>query len=205
MKTASFSFAAIFLLLVTSCSTVGTFSDRDKSADFSTYRTFAWLPGPDNSFANEQFDNRIIETNVKNYVNKEMQDRGYTINIDSPDLILEYNVDIDRVNKVETAPMYQYPYNYNWTYNPNYDRYFGYKFGSKPSPAPYESYTTDQIPDDEGTLSISVIDRRTNRLIWRGWSTGTVMDPATYRTRLESDIQDIFTAYPVAAPPPAAQ
>jgi hypothetical protein len=202
MKTYSISVIAALTLIIAACSTATTFSDRDRSANFSTYKTFAWLPNPVDSFNNELFSNEIIETNIKNYVNKEMQDRGYTIDIDSPDLILEYNVDLERKNRVETAPMYQYPYNYNWSYNPNYDRYFGYRFGSKPTPAPYESYTTSEIPYNEGTLNISVIDRKTNKLVWRGWSTGTIIDATSYRTNIERDIHAMFLEYPVPLPTP---
>jgi hypothetical protein len=203
MKT-SYNIASVIILLtiIAACSSVTTFSDRDKAANFSNYKTFAWLPNPADSFANELFSNEIIETNVKNYVNKEMQDRGYVIDIDSPDLILEYNVDIERKNRVETAPMYQYPYNYNWSYNPNYDRYFGYRFGNPSSPAPYETYTSERIPYNEGTLTIGVIDRRTNKLVWRGWSTGTIIDPTTYRANLERDIHTMFLEYPVPLPAP---
>jgi hypothetical protein len=206
MKNASV-YIILILAITSACSSVGTFSDRDRAANFATYKTFSWLPNPHDSFANELFSSVIIETNVKNYVNKEMQDRGYTIDVDSPDLILEYNVDIERKATVETAPMHQYPYNYNWSYNPNYDSYFGYRFNSKGQPvkAPYESYTTDPIPYSEGSISISVIDRKTNKLVWRGWSTGTVIDPTTYRTNLERDIHTIFMEYPVPLPPPTAQ
>jgi len=203
MKTSS-----IYLLLAGflfgACSSVGTFSDRDMSANFASYKTFSWLPNPQDSLANEQFNSVIIETNVKNYVNKEMQDRGYTIDVDSPDLILEYNADLERKAMVQTAPMYQYPYNYNWNYNPNYDSYFGYRFNSKGTVvrAPYESYSTDPIPYSEGSISISAIDRKTNKLVWRGWSTGTIVDPVSYRTNLERDIHTIFLKYPVPLPAP---
>lgn len=43
-------------------------SDYDRSADFSSYKTFAWLPDKDNS--SNALNNQIVRNNIKNYCHR---------------------------------------------------------------------------------------------------------------------------------------
>jgi hypothetical protein len=187
---------ALIILFCWGCASVNTYSDIDRSIDFSGYRTFAWLPTPMDTFKNGMYDNQIIENNVKNHVNKEMFSRGYRTDVDSPDLILEYNILVEKALRTVENPIYSYPYNYNWGYSPYYDSWYRYRYGFA-GPPYVIGYNTTQIPYTQGTLTLSVIDRKKNRLIWRGWSVGTMSDPGNYHQVLEKDVKNIFKKYPV--------
>jgi hypothetical protein len=204
-------FLCLAFMLIAGCATFDVYSDYDKSIDFRSYKTFAWLPNPDQPYKNSRFNNQIMESNVKNYAGKEMEMLGYSVELDSPDLILEYNFMIEK--KVSTVqipiynnqvPTYPYPYsnypnNYRLRNNPQYDRYQRYSYGY--SPPPYIiGYKTDEIPYKEGTLTISVIDQKSNKLIWRGWSVSTVSDPQSYSQDLAKNIHKIFANYPTRQP-----
>ena len=181
------------VLLLACCAGPSVFSDHDEAADFSHYKTFAWLPHPDVGFKNSQYDNHIVESNVKNFANQEMLARGYVIDLDSPDLLLEYRVEVEMKQETEERPVYAYPYNYMW-YDPFYRPYiFGY------APPPYVvGYQTRDISYKEGTLTISAIDRKKNRLVWRGWAV-SFSDPTKYEVKLKEDIKKIFKKYPAHA------
>jgi len=58
-------------------------------------------------------------------------------------------------------------------------------------------YNTQQVPYTEGTLVIEVIDRKTNQLVWKGWSVGTLNNEEDLEQQLPKDIRKIFTKYPV--------
>ena len=65
-----------------------------------------------------------------------------------------------------------------------------------PPPPMIVGYRTRQIPFKEGTVVITVIDRKQNRLIWRGWGTSCIQDPYNFKDELESKIYAIFKRYP---------
>jgi hypothetical protein len=195
-------------ILFAGCATVDIYSDYDHTADFTSHKTFAWIPNPDQPYKNNQFNNQIVESNIKNYASKEMQILGYTVDIDSPDLLIEYNLMIEKkTTTVQTPiynnqyysypyPYYNHPYNYDMQRSPYYDNYRRYAYGYQQQMPYIIGYRTDQIPYTEGTLTISVIDRKTNKMIWRGWSVGTVTDPQSYEAELQKDIHKIFEKYP---------
>ena len=54
-----------------------------------------------------------------------------------------------------------------------------------------------EVPYKEGTLTILVIDRKTNSLVWKGWAVGTVTDEQPYQRQLENSIKRIFKTFPV--------
>jgi hypothetical protein len=84
----------------------------------------------------------------------------------------------------------RHPYNYNG-YNPYINNVYV-------PPTPYiVGYSTQDIPYQEGTLTVIMIDRKTNRLIWKGWAIGTVTDEATYEWELHGDIHRIFNRFPL--------
>jgi len=81
--------------VVNSCGTYrNIYSDFDKSIDFSKYETFAWAPDsgtalPQKEFEQTPYDNDIVRNNAKNYITHSLSHRGYLVNIDSPDVIIQ--------------------------------------------------------------------------------------------------------------------
>src|SRR4051812_40314050 len=110
------------LFLFASCATLDIYSDYDRSVNFNSYKTFAWIPNPDQPYQNSKFNNRIIESNIKNYASQEMQIMGYKVDVDSPDLMIQYSLMIEKkTTDVQTPvysndippPYFNHPYNYN--------------------------------------------------------------------------------------------
>jgi hypothetical protein len=194
-----FNLSITFLLILTGCSTIQIFSDFDRTADFSKYKSFAWLQRSD-SIQNLYYDNPLIEKNLKFYVNKEMSVRGYAIDITHPDLLLEYHSMVEKKQQIVNNPVCSNPtYTY---YNPYYSPYrynpaFPYGYNNTPY---ITGYTTQVIDYNEGTLVIDIIDRKQGQLIWRGWSVGTISDGHILESILEKDIKKIFRKYPISAP-----
>jgi len=198
---------AVILLNLVSCSPVQVYSDYDRTADFTKYKSYAWLHRSD-SIHNYFYDNEIIERNVKNYVNDEMAKRGYTLDVKNPDLLMEYHI----TSKMKTYTVSNPIYNNNMMgYQPAYgmnNGMYGYNtarpYGYNNTPY-YQSsqpmgYQQQQVTYDEGTLLVDVIDRKLNQLIWRGWSVGTLTDEAALESELSGDIHKIFKNYPIPVP-----
>jgi hypothetical protein len=158
-------FIGIVILNLFSCATSEVFTDSDTSVNLSKYQSFAWYPVSNEELANNAFNNQIIENNIKTEASNLLQQMGYVANIDTPDIIFEYNIIVEKKTRQEQQPIYNNnPYNYRYmgNYNPNWRHANINNFNN----APYIfGYKTVDIPYEEGTFTINGIDRKTNRLV----------------------------------------
>lgn len=199
----------IVFLLLESCAPTIIYSDFSKTIDFKNYKTFAWLPKNHDPSQDTQFDNQIVETNIKNLASGELKARGYAVDIAQPDILLDFYINVaDKVQHVST-PIYGHPYNYN-NYNPNQSPYRNNMYSNNNSyynnnsyfnnnntPAVIVGYQNQDIPYEEGTLTIVIVDRKSNQLIWKGWSVGSVTNEQNFEYELPSDIRRLFKQFPV--------
>lgn len=184
---------ACMVLSFISCSTEQIFTDKDQQVDFKQYQTFAWYARPVNEPAQAGFDNQILESNIKNYTSAELKLRELKVDIDSPDLIMDYQLMVKQKMQREQVPIYNnHPYNYGF-YNPYRPYAPNYYYAPQ-----ILGYQTEEIPYTEGTLIVTATDRKSNRIVWRGWSVGTVVDEQTYENDLQRDIQKIMKNFPIA-------
>ena len=199
-------------LLFNSCASTTVYSDVSTGVNFNTYKSFAWLPKThDADQKNSTFDNEIIENNIKNLTSGELKNRGFKVDINEPDLLLDFYISV--ANKVDhvTTPIYGHPYNYGFnqqTYNGNYSNNIYsnnnsyYNNNSYLNMNTVVGYSTQNIPYQEGTLTILIIDRKENKLIWKGWSVGTLYDEQSFEYELPSDIRRLFKQFPIPVIPP---
>jgi hypothetical protein len=200
-------------------------SDYDKSVNFSSYKTYAWIPQPDVTYKDNRYNNQIIENNIKYYSGNALTSIGFKLDTSKPDLLLSYSLEIEKGERSIEEPVYSHPHNFNmfWgnplnpamhAFNPMVDprmvpiaNQWVNPFGTTinpmmlnnfwtPPPPMIVGYRTMQIPFKEGTIVVSVIDRKQNRLIWRGWGTSCILDPYNFKAELESKINAIFKRYP---------
>ena len=94
------------------------------------------------------------------------------------------------MDQVQT-PVYSHPYNYGY-YNPYRPFMNPYIY-----PSVFVGYQTQNIPYKEGTLTLSAVEKSSNKLVWRGWSIGTLTNGQTYESDLQSDIHAIFKEFPI--------
>jgi hypothetical protein len=203
------------LPFLSSCLNVVVYSDYDHGIDFTKYKTFAWLPHSD-SARNIIYDNQIIESNLIQYVNQHLGGIGYNLDVNEPDLLVNYHLVVQQRQTTVSSPVYggnqnnnyfynnnryynnyngNYNNNYNYNNNNNYNRPYSY------NSVPYIiGYNTRLVVYDEGTLIIDIIDRKTNRMIWRGWGVSTLTSEPNLENTLPKEITKIFKTYPIQPP-----
>jgi hypothetical protein len=54
------------------------------------------------------------------------------------------------------------------------------------------------IPYREGTLIVDIIDRKQQRLVWRGWSAQSTDNMADFDRSLEKRLKDILLQFPAS-------
>jgi hypothetical protein len=148
--------------------------DFDKSAQFSAYRTYAWVRGT--TTLDEINDRRIVDA-----VNAQLASKSL-IRIDatgSPDLLVAYHANFDRDLRITG-------FSSGWG---------GYRFaGSRSGVA-----TTDQVVT--GTHKVDNIDARTPTIVWRGRARREVSDTTSASKRdknINQAAAKMFKHYPPA-------
>ncbi len=186
--------ACLFALLsCAGCISMDIGSQLVNNEDFSQFKTYAWLRRTkDFRHADPNIDNDNIESKIIQYTNLELAARGYTVDTLEPDILLDYNIVTQNKVSQYQQPIYSTvyrPYYYN-PYNPGFNPYVG--------PTTYISgYRTVNVPYEDGTVTIYVLDRRSNQLIWKGWAEGSVDDVESFQWELPKDIDAIFKKYPI--------
>lgn len=183
------SFFILVCLLVAACSPT-VYTDSAPDTDFESYNTYAYLPSGENEEAQSVNTQKII-----NEVNEEMEARGYVLDNENPDLLVNVETmyeEEEALRRVPVANTYDY-------YTP------GFYTPTTLSPYYYTGYATiprisgagiREVEYTEGTFVVDVIDAADNRIIWRGWSE-TPVDPADLDTSIRGYIDNIFEEYPV--------
>ena len=167
-------------VLALACSSMSFNSDWDRDADFGSYSTYAWLEqesDPASGSAQQaRQQNSLLAKRVRSAVDHQMTQKGFTVNVDSPDLLLVFHTGLqDKVNVTD--------YGYRYSYD-----YWGW--GGR---------DIDVYQYTEGTLIVDMIDRNTKELVWRGSATATVDESASTEKREETitkAIMGILENYP---------
>ena len=163
--------------------------EKDKSADFSQYKTYSWI---DHNSGKKGKGNNLEEQNVHNAVVKELQKNGWKEVSGSPDLLVSYDVLVERNNRRSTDPVYSQSYSRLY-FNPYTRRY-----GTIYYPSQFLGYNDYNVPVREGTLTITMMDARSEKTVWQGWSTDEVNSKYLTNGEIQSSVKAIFRKFDVA-------
>jgi hypothetical protein len=148
-RVGGFAAVALSAIVVAGCATMNVSSYVERGIDVRLYGTFNWGPADTFSTGDPRLDNnRFFDERVRMQVEKELAGRGFVkVLSGTPDLFVHYHASVTQEIDVR-----------------NLDREYGYCANTDCRPYVY----------DAGTLFVDLVDRRTNRLIWRGWAEGSV-------------------------------
>ena len=139
---------------------------KERDLDFAQYRTYSWGPADALPVGDPRLDkNSHFRDFLEGVVEKRMAAKGYQATADRPDLLIHYHAAVTtRINVNDV------------------DRSYGYCEGGhcEPQVSEYE----------QGTLVIDIVDTKTNRVIWRGWSQHAMTGVIEHEDRLEQQVGD---------------
>ena len=182
------SIAVVFLLA--SCGTTAHI-EKDDNADFSRYKTFAWIDKDGEGRNDENKSNDLTEKRIREAVNRELEKSGWRES-KRPDVLLSYDVLVERSVRETNSPVYTRPYS-RLIYNPYTRRYTTLYY-----PSQFAGYERDERPIREGNVTISVIDARTDKTVWQGWTTDEVNSRNLTTKEIQSSVKSIFRKFDVA-------
>ncbi|MFC4870311.1 DUF4136 domain-containing protein [Negadavirga shengliensis] len=194
------------LIMIGSCNSFKKVSyNFDRSIDFGVYKTFAWTPDeeevPDNGNKEGDYDMDIVRNNAKNYITHAFSQRGYLVDVDSPDMVLQLVLLNEKKERIVTHYSHFYPgyYFYNPYYFPYYyPRYRFYTWYGWNRPPfwdfPVSRHTETYI---EGTITLNVYDRKLKKLIWTGSTGGNIYDPKYVLYPVHPAVDLVLSKFPV--------
>jgi hypothetical protein len=179
-------------LLLAGCASVAHV-EKDKSANLSNYHTYAWVETKDNQ--NDSAKTKVsdlTERRIREAVGAELSKTGWKEAKHKPDVLLSYDVLVERSIKDDNNPVYSSPYT-RYFYNP-YTR----RWNSLYYPSQFLGYDNNQRAVREGTLTVSVIDAKTEKTVWQGWTTDEVNSRNLTSKEIQSSVKSIFRKFDVA-------
>ena len=177
-------------ILLASCASQDIRTDVDPTAHFSAYRTYAYMEPVATAQAGYT---SLVTERFKQAINQQLAAKGYALNNQSPDLLVNFHTVNKQKVDVLGAPMM--PAAMLWGGD-----YFGYRDGFYGGWPGYAS-DVDVMQYTVGVISIDLIDAKKRQLVWQGVSSSLVKSNAqeTSDQGIQTVVAAIFAKYPYVA------
>ena len=184
--------AALSGLLLAGCASVAHV-EKDDSVNFSRYHTYTWVNAKDSK--DESSRDRVsdlTEKRIREAVNAELAKAGWRESKNKPDVLISYDVMVERAVKAANSPVYSQPFT-RYVFNPYTRRWVSLYY-----PSQFVGYDRNQRSVKEGTVTISVIDAKTERTVWQGWTTDEVNSQNLTGKEVQNAVKSIFRKFDMA-------
>jgi len=181
-KKYKYVWSLVLALLATGCAV----TDIDRSANFQSYKTFAWGEASI-EVKNPLYRGELIDKEIKSTIRSEFAKRGISLTNKTPDFLVNYQTyteDKQRTLGSNFGYPFYYPfgfYGFRWGMP-----YYGYG-GAYPQGS--SSYT-------EGTLIIDIVDGKTKESVWRG-SVSSELSSTRLAKQIDKGVKTIMKKYPL--------
>ena len=181
-----------FVFLLASCASTAHI-EKDDNTDFSKYRTFAWVEKEGQDKNDRKKNNDLAEQKIRDAVSKELEKTaGWRESKNNPDVLLSYDVLVERSVKQESDPVYSRSFTRTF-YNPYSRRFYNVFYPSR-----FMGYDNYDVNTREGTVTISMIDADTEKTVWQGWATDEVNNRNMTSKEIQSSVRAIFRKFDIA-------
>mgnify|MGYP002713018664 FL=1 len=157
-----FGVMGLLLVLLSAC-TSNVVVDYDRDTRFSAYKSYMLLPKSVESTKDKRLDSPFIDRRVVQAIQKNMAARGFTYSESSPDMKIEYQIDL----KHEVA-----------SDGSGVTMLIGGGSGGVGMGFGYAVPSSDVASHEVGRITIDMKDAANGKLLWRGSSSQRLRDPS---------------------------
>lgn len=163
-------------------------TDYDRETQFGTYKTFYWTDEfqMDSNKENEPlFFNTLIKKRLKVTIQEQMENKGYVLDKNNPDLLVDSRVVVQTRNMNYSSGGYPYfP-----SFGHGYGHFGAYGYGY------YGGYQSTE-EHKEGGVVIELIDMKRRQLVWQGFAPDVLhADTADKQKEIREAVAKIFAKY----------
>src|SRR6188768_1925845 len=171
------------MVLLMSCSSgLKTFSEGAPASELNKYKTYAWA-APSNR-GNNGSRNMALEKVVINQANTELLKKGMTVDVENPQVILNYTTRVEERMEYATSAGYNYQFSHG---GPGY--YVGGRY-----PSGTGAVHSNQV--EQGMLFFDMVDTNTGKTVWSGGATQKVSAKTKVEPVIKRATQFIFAKLP---------
>jgi hypothetical protein len=185
MKTKFIGVLLISTVFFSRCSTPA-YVEKDTSTNLSDYKTYMWVDTKAGETDASGRATAFADIGVHNSVNEELQRWGWREVSDNPDILLSYDVLVERNVETQNDPVYSQPYSRLY-YNPYTRRWSTIYY-----PSQFLGYQQYQTPVREATITITMIDADNDKKVWQGWTTERLGSSGIRDLDIRKSVRNIF-------------
>ncbi len=172
------------MLAALGCSQVSVLSDYDPAANFSGLQTYAWYAAEQPKTGDVRLDNPLLDTHIRNAVEKALNAKGFIKADANPDFQLIYHAAVTKeIAAMRTASAVYPPPGYGWGY----------------VATPVWVERSVPYTYQKGSLIVDIIDAKNEKLMWRGSIQAELDKTATPQmraARIETAVKDMLAQFP---------
>jgi len=180
-------------VIFNSCSTPA-YVEKATDVQLSNYKTYMWVDTKTTENDASARATSFVDIPVHNAVNAELQDWGWTEVSDNPDVLISYDVLVERNVERQSDPVYSQPISRLY-YNPYTRRWSRIYY-----PSQFLGYQDYQVPVREATITVSMMDADNDKKIWQGWTTERLGNAGISDLDVRKSVRNIFKEAGNAAP-----
>ncbi len=162
--------------------------EKDASVNFRNYKTYSWVSEKEKSLKDRN-SNSLIDQQVRSAVAKELQKNGWVETKADPQVLIDYNIMVENSVRENSNPVYSMPFT-RYFYNPVTRRINSFYY-----PSQMLGFDRNEIPFKEGTITIHMIDKNTDKLIWQGWASTEVNSRNLTGKEVSSGVRSILKKF----------
>ena len=187
MKTISL-WLSLVIIFCAGCSSP-VYVQKDDSISLSQYKTYMWENTRHSEEDNSTRAAEFADISVRNSVNAELRKLGWQEVTENPDALLSYDILVERSIEQKSDPVYTQPFSRMY-YNPRLGRWSRIYY-----PSQFMGYQTYEVPVKEGTITISIVDAKSDKAIWQGWTTENMNYARFTSDEIARGVKNIFKKF----------
>jgi Domain of unknown function (DUF4136) len=196
MKRSWVSIGSLFLIAAFALSACGvqSYVEKDPAVDLNDYKTFAWLNDKETKRKDGKAYKDFQESYLMDIVSKELEKNGWrqARSGSNADVLLDYDIMVENELREQSEAVYTRP-TVRYFYNP-YTR----RINSIYYPSQYLGENSYAVPYKSGTITINIVDTRSNKLVWQGWAETDVTNRRIQKSDMDKIVKSIFKKFDVA-------
>lgn len=188
----SFAAAIITLLtgifLLTGCKSP-VYVERSELASLAKLNTYMWVQTKENQQMDARNITGLADESVHSAVKAELDKRGWREVTENPDVLLSYDILVERSRRRQSDPVYSAPMSRVY-FNP-YTRRWGTVYYS----SQFVGYETYSVPTKEGTVTISMMDANTDKSIFQAYTSDEIRTGKLTSNDIQKQVKNIFRKF----------
>ena len=107
----------------------------------------------------------------------------------NPDIMVNYELLVEKNEKEQKNPVYSQSFTRSY-----YNRYTG-RVNTFYYPSQFQGYDTYTTTVKEGTVTVTMIDNKTDKAVWQGWTTNEIDSRKMTGKEIDQSVKTIFRKF----------